>query len=800
SRASPIAGTSSSSVANITHPPAPAIAEPTIVTDRRQRRRTASAVLLLFITVATTTSDGVRVDLGGAATSFPEAVRQLLLASVQITAVVVPIAVLVALVLRRRWRRSATIVGAAIAGAGAWLVLATLLDDVPAIGDALEGEAWLGAARFPSLAYVAGAVAAGAVGKPWLSRRWRRVVDGAVVVLAVSMAVAGLAGAPELALAVAAGGFTGSLILAALGAPNRRPTPAAVASALRAAGIVVQRLEVQRLAGGRSQLYRAATAEGPLFLKVYGQDTRDADLLYRTYRNVIVRDAGIAASPSVAREVEHEALLLLLAERGGVTAPALRAVVALPDGSMVLAMHDVGGRRLDELDDGHGDLLEAVWQEVAALHAAGLSHGALRAANVLVVDDGAGTLRPVIVDLGAGASAAPARAQAIDRAELLASLGALVGAEAAVAAAARAVPPGDLAAAMAYLQPLALSTGTRRAVSKSLLRDLRSGVAAVTDRQPAPLERLIRVRPRTVVTIVALTGAFYVLLPQLANVDDSVDALRSANWLWLAGAIAMSGLTYVWAGVGMMGGVTEDLPFVPTCEVALASSFVNRVTPANVGGMALNVRYMQKAGVPPAEAVTGVGLNVVAGGIVHIGLLAAFLAWAGRGGAGGFSIPASSTLMVGIVVVLGIVGIVLATRWGRRIARAHVVPPVRQSVTSIVSLARSPSRLAALFGGSIGVTLAYIAALACAVNAFDGGLSLAEVGSVFLGASLLAAAAPTPGGLGAMEAALVAGFTGVGLDPAIAVAAVLSYRLLTFWLPILPGWLCFHHLDRKNYL
>jgi undecaprenyl-diphosphatase len=71
---------------------------------------------------------------------------------------------------------------------------------------------------------------------------------------------------------------------------------------------------------------------------------------------------------------------------------------------------------------------------------------------------------------------------------------------------------------------------------------------------------------------------------------------------------------------------------------------------------------------------------------------------------------------------------------------------------------------------------------------------------VYLGASLLAAAAPTPGGLGAMEAALVAGFTGVGLDPAVAVAAVLSYRLLTFWLPIAPGWLCFHDLDRKNYV
>ena len=75
------------------------------------------------------------------------------------------------------------------------------------------------------------------------------------------------------------------------------------------------------------------------------------------------------------------------------------------------------------------------------------------------------------------------------------------------------------------------------------------------------------------------------------------------------------------------------------------------------------------------------------------------------------------------------------------------------------------------------VTLAYIAALAAAVAAFDGGVSFAQVGAVYLGASIIAAAAPTPGGLGAMEAALVAGLTGVGMEPGIAVAAVLSYRL-----------------------
>ncbi len=96
------------------------------------------------------------------------------------------------------------------------------------------------------------------------------------------------------------------------------------------------------------------------------------------------------------------------------------------------------------------------------------------------------------------------------------------------------------------------------------------------------------------------------------------------------------------------------------------------------------------------------------------------------------------------------------------------------------------------------MTLTYTAALGCAVAAFDGGVTFAEIGAVYLGSSVVAAAAPTPGGLGAMEAALVAGFTGVGMESGVAVAAVLSYRLATFWLPVLPGWLSFQLLQRRD--
>jgi undecaprenyl-diphosphatase len=191
------------------------------------------------------------------------------------------------------------------------------------------------------------------------------------------------------------------------------------------------------------------------------------------------------------------------------------------------------------------------------------------------------------------------------------------------------------------------------------------------------------------------------------------------------------------------------------------------------------------------------GLNVVAGAIVHIVLLFVFVAWAGKGTAS-FKIPANSKTLVIIVVVLAVVGIVAATRRGRKLVRKHVLGFLRQSARGIAMLARSPSKLVLLFGGSLGVTLAYIGALAASAAAYHGGVSFAEVGAVYLGASLLAAAAPTPGGLGALEAALVAGFTGVGMESGVAVAVVLSYRLLTYWLPILPGWISFHILERRN--
>lgn len=756
-------------------------------------------VLSLFIQLATRTSEGVSGDLGEAASSMPGSVRELALALVQVAAVLVPAGVAIRLLVTRRWRRLGIVALAAGAGWALVTALDGLMDLSGPVPGAIDSGTWIASTRFPSLTYVGAATAVATVGKPWLTRSWRRSTDVALAVLVGVMALAGSAGVPELLASLAAGAVVGAAILVALGAPNRRPAPAIIAAALRQAGVDVVGLSLVRAEGGRSQLYRAQTAGGAtVFTKVHSQDSRDADLLYRAYRMLLLRGPSDDwPARSLGRDVEHEALTLMLAGRAGVRSPALTALASLPDGSVALAMEDVAGVPLDSLPASEvtDELLGALWQEVGRLHGAGIAHRALRAGNVLVAGG-----EPVIVDFGFGATAATTRLRAIDRAELLTSLAALVGTERAVAAAARILQPGELTEAVPYVQPLALSAATRKRVSKSTLKDLRAAIVTSTGEDAPPLEQLVRVRPRTLVMTATLAGAFYVLLPQFANVDDSVRALRSANWGWMAGCIVMSILTYVASAIAMAGGVRQPLPMVPTVEVQFASSFVNRVTPVNVGGMALNVRYMQKAGVEPAEAVTGMGLNVAAGGLAHFLLLFVFVAWAGKGGEEGFSIPASSTMLVVIVVVLGIAGVVAATRWGRAFLRKHVLRFLRDVAVSAGSLARSPGRILALVGGSAGVTLAYAASLTCAVYAFDGGLSFAQVGAVYLGSSIVAAAAPTPGGLGAMEAALVAGLTAVQMDPSLAVATVLSYRLATYWLPILPGWLSFQHLERRSFI
>jgi hypothetical protein len=130
-----------------------------------------------------------------------------------------------------------------------------------------------------------------------------------------------------------------------------------------------------------------------------------------------------------------------------------------------------------------------------------------------------------------------------------------------------------------------------------------------------------------------------------------------------------------------------------------------------------------------------------------------------------FKLPPASKLLLILAVVAALAGIVLATRRGRRFAMTRLMPGLRSAAASLRTVAASPVKLTLLAGGSALITLAYIGGLAASVQAFGGHAGITEIGAVYLGAAVIAAASPTPGGLGAIEAALVAGLTGIGVPP-----------------------------------
>jgi len=133
-----------------------------------------------------------------------------------------------------------------------------------------------------------------------------------------------------------------------------------------------------------------------------------------------------------------------------------------------------------------------------------------------------------------------------------------------------------------------------------------------------------------------------------------------------------------------------------------------------------------------------------------------------------------------------------------RALRRRVLWPAWQGVLGLRATLRRPGMAARLLGGSSGVAACYLLALYASLEAFGAGLPLAKVALAYLGGAAVAWVSPTPGGLGALEAALVAGLTAVGGPAGPVIAGVLTFRLLTFWLPLLPGWLVFRVLRARG--
>jgi uncharacterized membrane protein YbhN (UPF0104 family) len=230
----------------------------------------------------------------------------------------------------------------------------------------------------------------------------------------------------------------------------------------------------------------------------------------------------------------------------------------------------------------------------------------------------------------------------------------------------------------------------------------------------------------------------------------------------------------------------------------VANTFAATTTPAGVGGLALSTRFLQKGGLGALRATAAVALQQSVQVITHVGLLIFFSVAAGTSANLSHFVPKTTVLYLIGGVALGIVGTFTFVPQLRRWLGTALRPRLKELGGELVELAREPKRLAVIVSGCAATTLGAALALWASVNAFGGGTTFVTVTVVTMIGGTLASAAPTPGGVGAVEAALIGGLTAFGVTAAVAVPSVLLYRVLTCWLPVFVGWPVMRWLTRND--
>ncbi|OSC71747.1 lysylphosphatidylglycerol synthase domain-containing protein [Streptomyces sp. WA6-1-16] len=348
----------------------------------------------------------------------------------------------------------------------------------------------------------------------------------------------------------------------------------------------------------------------------------------------------------------------------------------------------------------------------------------------------------------------------------------------------------------------AIDDALEEAREEDLLAQIRRQVLLIRPQAPVEPVRLERIKPRTLFSFIAGAIAAYFLISQVTQADFGT-VVEQAEWGWVAAALGFSALSYVAAAMSLLGFVPERVSFLKTVQAQVAGSFVKIVAPAAVGGVALNTRFLQRAGVRPGLAVASVGASQLFGLGAHIMLLALFGYLTGTEKTPD-SLTPSRTVIAGLLTVAVLVLVVTAIPFLRKFVVTRVRSLFAGVVPRMLDVVQRPQKLLTGIGGMLLLTGLFVLCLDASIRAFSGPdvpqLSYASIAVVFLAGNALGSAAPTPGGMGAVEGALTLGLIAVGLPKEVAAPAVLLYRVMTLWLPVLPGWIAFNQLTRKGEL
>jgi uncharacterized membrane protein YbhN (UPF0104 family) len=303
-------------------------------------------------------------------------------------------------------------------------------------------------------------------------------------------------------------------------------------------------------------------------------------------------------------------------------------------------------------------------------------------------------------------------------------------------------------------------------------------------------------RKRVFLLTVALL-TLYVFVPRLSSFQNSFTTLRQADFAYLGLSLLFWIMTFLAATLVYKSIAPRNLPYWRTLLVQLASGFTNRLAPLGAGAIAINVKYLIKRGHTPIQSGALAALNNLLGFVGNAILLIAAILFNPDSLNGSFKIHfrLSSILIViitlGLVTGIGVIAVINSSP-ARRIKKATGL--------LVQSVFRRPKRLTLALLASMAITVCYTLVLYFMALAFNVHLSITLTLLVLTLGVLAATITPTPGGIGGAEAALVAALISIGVTSHQALTVALTYRFLVYWLPILPGFVCFQLALRRRYI
>jgi uncharacterized membrane protein YbhN (UPF0104 family)/tRNA A-37 threonylcarbamoyl transferase component Bud32 len=704
--------------------------------------------------------------------------------------------VLLALLATRNFRLALTLLAVGLLTVVVAEVLAAMVD-VDAVREAAGDPGSLSAG---AVAWLAVSTAVLLTSAPYLVRPARRTVHTVQVLGLLAAALAAIGPIGSLLGAVGLGWAISSLVSLVLGTPKATPTLHAVVDALDDLGISIDHLELaERQTWGETRFRGRAPGGEPATVIVIGRDGTDARFLHKVWRSILYRDAGPSIAVTRSAQLEHRAYMLLMAAKAGV--PVSEVVIATSGGRedlALLVLLDPDGPALSSLEPEAitDDALADAWATLAHLHDARLCHGRLGPENLVVGADGTIAL----LDFSNGSAGAPPERRIRDRVDLLASTAALVGNERALQVAVGSLGEDGVADLLPVLETAALSPAARRALPepKKGLKQLREDAAALTDREVPKLTELRRVSPGSVVMAAATFLGFYLIVAQFAGVDI-LSMLETAEWSWVLVAFLVSFVPQLSGSVSLMGAVNSPLPFGPVLAEQFANNFAGLIG-GTMATTALVIRFFQKQGLTVAVAASSGVMNALAGGIVQIvlvtvGLLVTTTQFVPSSVGGGNAGKIIVIVIVGVGIAVTVALLVPKLRGALRSAVGPQVQVARENLRTILT---SPRKTAMIFGGNLCSQVAFALVIDAALHAYGQSLPLIDIIVINSLASLVGGMAPVPGGMGVIEAGLIAGLTAAGIPQAEAVAATFTARLFTAYLPPIWGWVALGWLRRRD--